>query len=59
MSPYALQHGYITEALNVGQPKDVTANRVDIPRELIDQHYDKRRGTSIWNGEKSTLWTFS
>lgn len=29
------------EALNAGQPKDVTADRVDMTREIMDKHYDK------------------
>ena len=29
VSPHALRRGYVTEALNSGQPKDVTADRVD------------------------------
>lgn len=36
-----LRRGYVTEALNSGQPKDVTADRVDMTREVMDKHYDK------------------
>ncbi|MFB6080504.1 MAG: tyrosine-type recombinase/integrase [Haloferacaceae archaeon] len=41
VSPHALRRGYVTEALNAGQPKDVTADRVDMTREVMDKHYDK------------------
>ena len=41
VSPHALRRGYVTEALNAGQPKDVTADRVDMSREVMDKHYDK------------------
>jgi site-specific recombinase XerD len=41
VSPHALRRGYVTEALNAGQPKDVTADRVDMTREIMDKHYDK------------------
>jgi integrase len=41
VSPHALRRGYVTEALNTGQPKDVTADRVDMTREIMDKHYDK------------------
>ncbi len=41
VSPHALRRGYVTEALNSGQPKDVTADRVDMTREVMDKHYDK------------------
>jgi integrase len=41
VSPHALRRGYVTESLNAGQPKDVTADRVDMSREVMDKHYDK------------------
>jgi integrase len=41
VSPHALRRGYVTEALNAGQPKDVTTDRVDMTREVMDKHYDK------------------
>lgn len=41
MSPNAVRRGYVTEALNPGQPRDVTADRVDMSREVMDKHYDK------------------
>lgn len=37
----ALRRGYVTEALNAGQPKDVAADRVDMTHEVMDKHYDK------------------
>lgn len=41
VSPHALRQGYVTEVLNAGQPKDVTADRVDMSHEVMDKHYDK------------------
>jgi len=41
VSPHALRRGYVTESLNAGQPKDVTADRVDMSHEVMDKHYDK------------------
>lgn len=41
VSPHALRRGYVTESLNAGQPKDVTADRVDMTHEVMDKHYDK------------------
>lgn len=41
VSPHALRRGYVTEALNAGQPKDVTADRVNMTHEVMDKHYDK------------------
>lgn len=35
VSPHALRRGYVTEALNAGQPKDVTADRVDMTHEDV------------------------
>lgn len=35
------QRAYRTEALNAGQPKEVTADRVDMTHEIMDKHYDK------------------
>lgn len=42
---HALRCGYATEALDTGQPCDVTADRVDMTTETLDKHYDheKRR----------------
>jgi hypothetical protein len=31
----------LTEALNTGQPKEVTPDRVDMTHEIMDKHYDK------------------
>ena len=36
----AFPRGYVTEALNAGQLRDLTANRVDMTTEAFDQHYD-------------------
>jgi hypothetical protein len=33
--------GYVTEALNAGQPKEVTADRVDMTHDIMEKHYDK------------------
>jgi len=41
VSPHALRRGYVTEALNAGQPKEVTADRVDMTHEIMEKHYDK------------------
>jgi integrase len=41
VSPHALRRGYVTEALNAGQPKEVTADRVDMTHDVMDKHYDK------------------
>jgi hypothetical protein len=38
---HPLRRGYVTEALNAGQPKEVTADRVDMTHEIMDKHYDK------------------
>ena len=32
---------YVTEALNAGQPKEVTADRVDMTHDIMEKHYDK------------------
>ncbi|MFC5970789.1 tyrosine-type recombinase/integrase [Halomarina salina] len=40
VGPHALRRGYVTESLNAGQPKDVTADRVDMSLEVLDKHYD-------------------
>jgi hypothetical protein len=32
---------YFIEVMNAGQLKDVTADRVDMSREVMDKHYDK------------------
>lgn len=29
------------EALNAGQPKEVTTDRIDMSREVMEKHYDK------------------
>jgi site-specific recombinase XerD len=41
VSPHALRRGYVTEALNAGQPKEITADRVDMTHDIMDKHYDK------------------
>ena len=41
ISPHALRRGYVTEALNAGQPKEVTADRVDMTHDIMEKHYDK------------------
>jgi hypothetical protein len=40
ISPHALRRGYVTEALNAGQPKEVTADRVDMTNDILEKHYD-------------------
>ena len=40
VGPHALRRGYVTEALNAGQPRDVTADRVDMTIDVLDKHYD-------------------
>lgn len=42
VGPHALRKGYVTASLNAEQPKDVTAERVNMSREVLDKHYDKR-----------------
>lgn len=49
-SPHTLRRGYITAALNAGQPLDVTAERTDVSREVLDKNYDART-----NNEKREL----
>ena len=41
VSPHTLRRGYVTESLNAGQLKDVTADRVDMSHEVMDKHFDK------------------
>jgi hypothetical protein len=41
ISLHALRRGYVTEALNAGQPKEVTADRVDMTHDILEKHYDK------------------
>jgi len=41
-SPHRLRHRYITAALNAGQPVDVTAERTNVSREVLDKNYDAR-----------------
>ncbi|GAB6861246.1 tyrosine-type recombinase/integrase [Haloplanus litoreus] len=41
-SPHTLRRGYITAALNAGQPVDVTAERTNVSREVLDKNYDAR-----------------
>lgn len=40
--PHTLRRGYITAALNAGQPVDVTAERTNVSREVLDKNYDAR-----------------
>lgn len=40
-SPHELLRGYVTDVFNSGQLKDVTADRVDMSREVMDKHNDK------------------
>ena len=40
VGPHALRRGYVTEALNAGQPKEVTADRVDMTHDIMEKHYD-------------------
>ncbi|WP_256530993.1 hypothetical protein [Halovivax cerinus] len=37
-----LRLGYITAALNARQPVDVTAERTNVSREVLDKNYDAR-----------------
>ncbi|WP_227354186.1 tyrosine-type recombinase/integrase [Haladaptatus salinisoli] len=41
-SPHTLRRGYITAALNAGQPVDVTAERTNVSRDVLDRNYDAR-----------------
>jgi len=36
-----VRRGYVTEALSAGQPKEVTADRVDMTYDIMEKHYDK------------------
>ena len=36
-----VRRGYVTEALSAGQPKEVTADRVDMTHDVMEKHYDK------------------
>jgi hypothetical protein len=35
-----LRRSYLTEALNAGQPKEMTADRIDMAHDIIEKHYD-------------------
>ncbi|MFC6991833.1 tyrosine-type recombinase/integrase [Haladaptatus sp. GCM10025707] len=39
-SPHAFRRGHATIAGNVGQDKDVTGERLDMSRDILDKHYD-------------------
>jgi hypothetical protein len=39
--PHALRRGYVTEALNAGQPKEMSADRVDMTHDILEKHYGK------------------
>ncbi|MFC3958653.1 hypothetical protein ACFOUR_09765 [Halovivax cerinus] len=39
---HMLRLGYITAALNARQPVDVTAERTNVSREVLDKNYDAR-----------------
>jgi hypothetical protein len=39
-SPFYSYCGYVTEALNAGQTKEVTADRVDMTHDIVEKHYD-------------------
>lgn len=41
VSPHALRRGYVTACRDAGQPRDVTQERTDMSREVLEKHYDK------------------
>jgi hypothetical protein len=42
ISLHARRRGYVTEALNTSQPKELTADRVDMTHDIMEKHYDAR-----------------
>jgi len=41
-SPHAMRHGYLTELLRHGIPKEVITDRCDLTVETLEKHYDER-----------------
>lgn len=41
VSPHAVRAGYVTAALNSGQPRDVTGDRTDMGDDVLRRHYDR------------------
>ena len=41
-APHAARHGYLTEMLRKGVPKEILSDRCDITREILLEHYDER-----------------
>ena len=41
-APHAARHGYLTEMLRKGVPKEILSDRCDITREILIEHYDER-----------------
>lgn len=42
VGPHALRKGYVTAALNAGQAQDVTGERTNMSRRVLEKHYDQR-----------------
>ena len=40
VGPHVRRCGYVTEATNAGQPRDMIADPVDMTTEVLDKHYD-------------------
>jgi site-specific recombinase XerD len=41
VSPHVVRAGYVTAALNSGQPRDVTGDRTDMGSDVLQRHYDR------------------
>jgi hypothetical protein len=42
VSPHAIRRGSITHFLSQDVPVDIVGQRMDVSRDVVDKHYDKR-----------------